>query len=389
MNVTDSLSGSILVIDDEVGPRESLRILLNDRYKVTCKISVDQGLDVLKTDPPDLIIMDIRMPGKSGIDGLREIRHLNENVPVVMLTGYGALETAQEAIRHGANDYIKKPFEIDEMLEVIDAQLKVGRVRRLRNRAALDLQNLNSRLVEQLTQKEELASMGQTTAEIMHDLRNPMSIVIGYVELLSHRLKKLKGDFGADYQSSIEYLDIIQKNVERCREMAATWQSQTHSSTGKMEPILIEDLVSEILYGLEALAVACSTELITEVNCPGAVVLMNSEQLPRAMHNLLSNALQAVTDQHDGRIEVRAIAHDSLVEFTVLDNGPGIPDELMDKIFQPYFTTKEKGKGTGLGLSITRKIVEEHSGHVEIRSQVGQGTCVKIFLPQQTTGTEA
>src|SRR6187397_2367231 len=106
--ITASDLPQILVIDDEIGPRESLRIL--------------------REKSPDVIISDIRMPGTNGIDGLRKIRELDPHVAVIMLTGFGALDTAKEALRLGANDYISKPFDAREMREVIGRNVERTRV---------------------------------------------------------------------------------------------------------------------------------------------------------------------------------------------------------------------------------------------------------------------
>src|SRR5882672_4106848 len=109
----------ILVIDDEIGPRESLRMLLKPNYQVHTADCVDAGIRLLKEKQPDTVVMDIRMPGATGIEGLRKIREIDPHLSVIMLTGFGALETAQEALRLGASDYINKPFDAVQMREVI------------------------------------------------------------------------------------------------------------------------------------------------------------------------------------------------------------------------------------------------------------------------------
>ena len=114
----------VLVIDDEMGPRESLRILLKLECEVMCASSVNEGLRLFSEKTPDLVIMDIRMPDHSGIDGLREIRKLDPQVSVIMLTGYGTLETAQEALRLGANDYLKKPFDTGDIFRIVRQNIK-------------------------------------------------------------------------------------------------------------------------------------------------------------------------------------------------------------------------------------------------------------------------
>ena len=141
-NITDR----VLVIDDELGPRESLRILLKNDYEVFCATSVEEGIGLLKSRCPDIVILDIRMPGQSGIEGLRHIRQLDPSVSVVMLTGYAALETAQEALRLGANDYLKKPFDTVEIRHVIDENIRRTRIERKRAAMTGELAQLNDRL---------------------------------------------------------------------------------------------------------------------------------------------------------------------------------------------------------------------------------------------------
>jgi DNA-binding NtrC family response regulator len=129
----------ILVIDDEIGPRESLRMLLKPNYQVHTADCVEAGLKLLKEKQPDTIVMDIRMPGITGIEGLRKIREIDPHLSVIMLTGFGALETAQEALRLGANDYISKPFDAGEMRDVIGRNVERTRVHRTSERAAAEI----------------------------------------------------------------------------------------------------------------------------------------------------------------------------------------------------------------------------------------------------------
>src|SRR5205085_5642551 len=134
----------VLVIDDEIGPRESLRMLLKPNYQVFTADNVDAGLRLLREKKPDAVISDIRMPGTSGIDGLRKIREIDPHVAVIMLTGFGALDTAQEALRLGANDYISKPFDAREMREIIGRNVERTRVSRTSESAAAEIKELNN-----------------------------------------------------------------------------------------------------------------------------------------------------------------------------------------------------------------------------------------------------
>src|SRR5712691_6351676 len=139
----------VLVIDDEMGPRESLRMLLKPSYQVHTADSVETGLRLVSEKKPDAIVMDIRMPGMTGIEGLRRIRQIDPHLSVIMLTGFGALETAKEALRLGANDYISKPFDASEMQEIIGRNVERNRVHRTSEHAAAEIKELNNSLLKQ------------------------------------------------------------------------------------------------------------------------------------------------------------------------------------------------------------------------------------------------
>src|SRR4029434_8615112 len=200
----------VLVIDDEMGPRESLRMLLKPSYQVHTADSVEIGLKLLSEKKPDAIVMDIRMPGMTGIEGLRRIRHIDAHLSVIMLTGFGALETAKEALRLGANDYISKPFDAREMREVISRNVERTRLHRTSESAAGEIKELNNRLLQELAQKERLASLGQASAEFVHDIGNPLTIVWGYVQLLAKKLEESERTDDPNAVSSNKELEIIE-----------------------------------------------------------------------------------------------------------------------------------------------------------------------------------
>src|SRR3954451_517577 len=136
----------VVIIDDEMGPRESLRMLLKPNYQVHTAENVETGLQLVREIHPDVVISDIRMPGTSGIEGLRKIRDIDPHVSVIMLTGFGALDTAKEALRLGANDYLSKPFDASEMRNVVSRYVERTRLHRQSINAAAEIKELNNRL---------------------------------------------------------------------------------------------------------------------------------------------------------------------------------------------------------------------------------------------------
>lgn len=382
-------SNKVLIIDDELGPRESLRILLKKQYDVICADSVQKGLELLQDKHPDVIVSDIRMPGVNGIEGLRMIREIDPTVPVIMLTGYGALETAQEAIRHGANDYMKKPFDANDMLHVIKRNMDRAELIQRRENSRRALEEMNQQLLTEMSSKSRLASMGQASAELVHDLRNPMMIVLGYIQMLSQDLTGDNGQQGKIPQEATEYMDVIEQNVRRCKDLIESWLELSRSNQMTLKPVNLADMIRETVENTKPLASAKSATVECSVPSSSAAILGHAVQLKRAIQNLIGNAVDALHGAA-GHITVTCRKHENQYEVIIEDNGEGIEEKHLPHIFKPFYTSKAPGQGTGLGLFITQKIIEDHHGTIDIDSTHGQGTTVRLRFPalnaETTTG---
>ena len=369
----------ILVIDDEMGPRESLRMLLKPDYQVETANSVDGGLQKLKEKSPDTIVMDIRMPGTSGIDGLRKIREIDPHLSVIMLTGFGALETAKEALRLGANDYISKPFDAQEMRDVIRRNVERTRVHRTSQTAAEEIKELNNRLLKELAQKERLASLGQASAEFVHDLGNPLTIVWGYVQMLSKKLDE-SGQGDPEKSKSVKELNVIEQNVRLCRELLTMWQSYGSVEASRRKPISVSGIVREVVKGVSPIATQNDVHLYSNIREGPSTIVGDAVQITRAIQNVLINAIQACAE-NKGKVLVGCTQKDFYIDIRIEDSGEGMTPDQLAKIFDPYFTTKHGKSGTGLGLYITKKVVEDHSGSIKVDSSIGVGTTFTLRLP--------
>jgi signal transduction histidine kinase len=368
----------VLVIDDEMGPRESLRMLLKPNYHVYTADNVDAGLQLLREKRPDAVISDIRMPGTSGIDGLRRIREIDPHVAVIMLTGFGALDTAQEALRLGANDYLSKPFDAKQMREVISRNVERTRVHRSSEHALGEIKELNRRLMSELAQKERLASLGQASAEFVHDLGNPLTIVWGYVQLLA---KKLEKD-GEGTETSAKELNIIEQNVRLCRELLTMWRSYGSEEALPRKPISVTDIIRNVVKSVESVATQHGVHLRSDLPDDPCTLLGDAVQIQRAIQNVMINAVQAAAD-NKGEVTVSCTRKDFYVDVRIQDTGHGILPAQISKIFDPYFTTKQNKSGTGLGLYITKKVIEDHNGSIKVDSTPEAGTTFTIRLPLQ------
>jgi len=368
----------LLVIDDELGPRESLRFLFKDTYEVTCVDSVDKGVAALKESPPDCIISDIRMPGKTGIQGLKELRAIDPYVSIIMLTGFGSLDTAQESIRHGATDYLKKPFDTEEIRKVVSGYVNRTKINRKRLATTEHLEELTKQLQEQLHAKEKLAALGEESSEFLHDLGNPLSVINGYVQILMADIKSKKI---AGQEINLRYLEQIEKSITRCREMLTLWRERSKRVESSIKRLLIGDLVTEVAVNAKTLAAKTDAriELIPgPINC---LIEGDSLQVFRAIQNIVSNAIEALPIT-GGVVKIgwRIDETHALVE--VEDNGPGFPPEKLSDMQTKHYTTKGDSGGTGLGLFITKNIAEAHGGTLTLANNADHaGARVTLAFP--------
>ncbi len=368
----------VLVVDDELGPRESLRILLKQKYEVVAVDSVPAALEVIERRRPDLVISDIRMPGMNGIEGLRRIREVDPDVAVIMLTGYADLATARAAMQLDATDYVSKPFDVDEMLQTVERGIETTDRRRARTCAAGELQRLNEELQRRLEESRRMAILGLTSAQMVHDISNPLTIVIGYLDLLNLLLER--DSQGTASGEAREYLESIRSNLRHCTEVLQSWRSLGNKGALRLEPIRISELLGVIVRDARPLTGTHVIELAMDDAARQLTWVGDRVHLRRALENIVRNAVQALPPR-GGRVDVRASCTKEELVITVQDNGCGIAAEDLPRVFDPFFTKGKGERGTGLGLFIARQVVEDHDGRIEIASRPGEGTTVRIFLP--------
>lgn len=370
----------VLVIDDEIGPRESLRFLLNENYQVLCADSVAEGLRILQKQVPDIVIMDIRMPGVNGIEGLREIRKVDADLSVVMLTGFAALDTAQEAIRNEANDYVEKPFDATAMRDIVRRYVAQTRLRRKRNLLLSETDALDRR-IQELQQKSRLLEMGQASSEFVHDLRNVLSAVTGSSSLLRMEMEDLQRRNEVVPTDADHYLDSLEKAMNRCVEMLDTWQRMIMDKPTQFAHLHVNALAKGCVETCLSAAGKVGARLSCDLNSEDAMISGDQIQLARVIENLIHNALTFLPAKN-GRVCVTTKSSDACVQISVSDNGCGIAEENLDKVFEVNYSTRRAAGGMGLGLFISQKIAQAHNGRVTVESALNQGSVFTLTLPR-------
>ena len=435
----------ILIVDDNSANVEMLvEVLMNAGFEIAVAIDGESAIEMAEYDPPDLILLDVQMPGIDGFETCQRLKAnpKSQNSPVIFMTALAETEDKVKGLSMGAVDYITKPFQEEEVLARVRVHLKLSCLTKMFEEQNILLkqfaENLEQRVTDrtselthalhdlkqaqiQLVKTEKMSTLGQLVAGVAHEINNPVSFIAGnirhaqeytldLIKLLNLYRKKFP-EPGIEIEKEIKAIDLdylisdlptlitsMQEGTDRICNISTSLRTFSRSDTdSKFSCNIHEGIDSTILilrHRLKANEKRPAIEIIKEygnlplVNCyPG--------QLNQVFMNLLANAIDALEEGNIGQsyqeiavcgnaiaIKTEVSADKTQVVIRIKDNGPGMSDEVKDRIFDHLFTTKAVGKGTGLGLSICRQIVEEkHGGDLRCISSLGKGVEFAIFLP--------
>ena len=375
----------VLIADDEPDMLRFLRSQLSGQFQVFEAVDGQQAIEKAAQFLPDIIISDMMMPEKDGLDVCREVRarYPTRNIPIVLLTARADDETKLAALAAGANDFLSKPFSTTELRvrlkNLVDAQ-------RLQKELAWQNQKLQSTLEQlketesQLVQSEKMASLGRMSAGIIHEINNPLNYAKTGIFTLQKMGRSMPPGEVADFE---DILHDIGDGLTRVAGIVTDLRAFTHPHGGAMEDVDVRAVADGALRFL-----AAETKEVTVDNAipPGFRVRANRNKLIQVFVNLLQNAVDALgekrfADGETARIVLGAETTDTARTVTFHDNGPGMDTDILGKIFDPFFTTKDVGKGTGLGLSICYRIINEAGGNIKARSEPGKWTEFALEFP--------
>jgi signal transduction histidine kinase len=396
MNEAALKAAHILMVDDEVSSTALMTNFLH-RIGYTQLHSLNDSTGVFKTIEifaPDLILLDLAMPGLSGFDILKALRsdRRNEQIPVLVLTGDPSAKNKRRALAAGATDLLVKPFdpsevsmrirsllhahflwlEIQEQNQLLEDRVR-ERTRQLEN-ALADLQAAQRQAVQQ----ERLSAFGEMAGGVVHDFSNALMSVIGYSEILMTNAAAR-----ADDATALDYLRIINTAgrdgahvVSRLRDFY-----RPRGAADLFEPLDLNEIVTQSIALAKPRcakrdndnAVSFQTDLASKVTVAGI-----GAELREVLTNLMFNALDAMPNS--GVLTLRTDHMEGAVILEVIDTGSGMSSEVKQRCLEPFFTTKGD-HGTGLGLAMVFGIIKRHQGTLEIESEPGRGTTFRIRLP--------
>lgn len=230
----------------------------------------------------------------------------------------------------------------------------------------------------------KLAAIGQLAAGVGHEINNPLSIIAGQIFILEEILKR-SGNVPTEVS---ERLNIMEKSVGRITNIVKTLRTFARSDDEirtKFDPF---DVALEVVGMLQDLYQKDEVTLTLTGDKKASQIYGNKGRIQQVLVNLISNAKDATAKLSNRKIDVGISYEENHIKFSIMDNGCGIPDEIKQKIFAPFFTTKEINQGTGIGLSLVSNIIQEHGGRLELNSKIGSGSTFTVFLPATYAQTE-
>lgn len=359
----------VLVVDDEYGPRESIAFSLSGEFAVDTAARGKLALEKVKEKAYAVVVLDIRMPEMDGIRTLEELRKVDPHVSVIMLTGYGTLLTAQQAMVGGANQYLRKPPDIPELLESVRKQASATRLRRAQAQAAGDAKSLNVALKREIDQNEPQIWQARASVELVHDLNNPLTVVIGYASLVADEAARLSQHDPDGGKRLSEFARMVEKAADYCHHLAENWRMAS-KRVADYVPVDLVAVCSEVWQVILFSNPAVSMSGLAQLTVKGSKF-----ELMRVMQNLLKNSLEAGATA----VRVEFTIEEDRPVLVVSDNGSGMDAESVNLAVRGGFTSK--AGGTGLGLNICRHLVGAHGGSFALESSLGKGTRVKLVFP--------
>ena len=335
----------------------------------------------------------------------------NEKVTLTKAVADADKELAITAFKLDRTEKVKRTTAIllEETIEELDQKRKT--VEETNAALSKSLDELKA-AQSQLIQSEKMASLGELTAGIAHEIQNPLNLVNNFSEVNSELIAEMKEEIEKGNLEEVKSLaNVITDNEQkinhhgkRADAIVKGMLQHSRSSTGPKEPANINALADEYLrlayHGLRAKDKSFNATMKTDFDETIGNINIISQDIGRVILNLISNAFYAVNENkqqlakdlsgfqnltglngYEPTVSVSTKKINRKVEIRVVDNGPGIPQKVLDKIFQPFFTTKPTGGVTGLGLSMSYDIIKAHGGELKVETKEGEGSSFIIQIP--------
>jgi len=363
-NSRNEKTALVLVIDDEEVIRDSCRqILSSDEITVEMAGDGPSGLEKVKEVSPDVVLVDLKMPGMSGIEVLENIIKIDEQIIPIVITGFATIQTAIEAMKKGSYDFVPKPFTPDQL--------------RITVKRGLEKRRLSLEAISLRKDKEKLTQ--NFISIVSHEISSPLALVNQNIQIL------IEGLLGELPDRQKDFLSAANKKLVGLLSLVTDWQRIVSISSqkiaGSRRPVKLAEIFIGLRDDVKNLLNDRKVSLTIDIPEDLPEIYGDRERLKEVFVNLLSNSIKYNLEH--GSVKITVKENGSSLAISVSDTGIGIDPEHIPHIFNEFYRAGGEGySGAGLGLFIVKKIVEAHSGKIEVISQPGKGSTFIVFLPK-------
>ena len=396
---------TVLVVDDAPTNIDIIVDALEDSYEVCVAMDGRNALNVVESDPPDLILLDIMMPGMDGYEVCQKLKsnEASKEIPIIFITAKSEAIDETKGFELGAVDYITKPFNVEIVKARVKTHLELKHSRDLIEEYNEKLESMLHQRTKELVKSERQAAFGQLVQGIVHNMRNPLNVISMSFELLETKTKgirKLAEGFADDTKKELNdailtILDLCGAGIKSTQRLENMLKSMMlrgrRDKSSAIENVDLNDMIRQELDFM-----AADNEF--KNNTKKTIKLMDKKicievvpaEIAQVIQNLLRNAMDAMYNKSEKKLEIVSADENDFAVFRLIDNGAGIPNEGQSKIFDPFFTTKPKADdkergdeppGTGLGLWMCKETIESYGGSIDVKSKLGEGTEFNLRLP--------
>ncbi len=369
----------LLLVDDEDGFRQTIAKRLSKRTLEPLQASSGYGcLAIMDQEPVDVVVMDVKMPGLSGIDTLKAIRQSNARTQVILLTGNAAVSDGIEGIKAGAFDYLTKPVEIEHLVNKIRQAFEKILMEEEKDREHEYCKKLEKKMID----TDRLVALGTMATGIAHEINNPLAIINEAAGLM--KLVINGPEMSGFPEKNILKLCVekIEKSVNRAKRITHQLLGHVKKTESRASEFDLKELLSETLELVKKEIEYKQIVVHWPAVSKSAVITSDPYKIRQVLINLLNNAVHAMENKGSLTLSVWDTDSDAFLE--IKDNGAGISKENLGKIFDPFFTTKSFDNGTGLGLFVVHKLISDLNGDIRVESTVGSGSSFVIRLPKNS-----
>lgn len=401
-DVVAQVPAKVLVVEDN----ESARNLLKRRlsiygHEVYSSATEKEAMEILKKQPIDVIFLNMFISGQSSYDFLVQLKGDKEykNIPVIMLSSDNDVDLIVKCIEGGAEDYMVRPLN----QTILRARLANCITKKEAHDREMQFMKKIAQGKKQLAAQEKMVSLGTLVSSISHELRNPLNFIINFAQVchdqcqeISEQIEKKKADINPDFYTVIsDYTDKFNNNVSKIAEYGRSADriirfmfDQSNTSKGQKSPADINKIIQQTItmfnsaYKSNGFTKIPKIETQFDTNIPH--VNLSIQAISRAIYNIFDNAAYAVLHRYekldDCKIVISTEDGDGFIKISIFDNGGGIPDDIIEKIFNPFFTTKQEENRPGLGLSSSKEVIEKNGGTIAVESTPGESSRFTIKL---------